>query len=669
MNKTTLYILFLIFIIPAILGAVVTSDGVEIGPGISTFEGRELKWEEGSRDFFVMFKSLLDRKSETYGMDKTGKDNKLNPQPDSCRDSSTFRLEGFRLPDDAYVTDAFLIWMGAQPAAELAGPTDNSVHLAFKDTTGQITLERDITAQQQYGLDGAKSFGFESVAGIRKIVNADHTALIDAEVGYYTYRVPVTDFFEEIHKKGREAGFGLSRDALAGEYTVSGLACADDVVPYKQNTTMVNMWAIVFVYTSSDPAMKPKKIYMYNGLNDYQNKTTAIKVQGFKLPADPLVRLTIMSAEGDSANYVADADHMIPEGLDFRGDPSLGWAPVFNICHPHREPFAFNSKGYDDIFNSISSFFNWNTKDVYCIGGKETAPGEIDPLKAEWALDVDTFLINNSDFPGHLVDGDTDIEIQLRANNDVFYTNLMVVSLDTKPANFDIPEQPEKNFCSCSKKEKSFCMESPLVYTIRVQNWGEQAARNVTVQDVLPAEVEYVAGTTEIASTFDSDGSGTDWTAIADGEGGAFPLQEPYLVTDSLKPCSYSDCEQSYMIRFRAKPSSDLPKHAVIVNKAVIADGSGMRYYTNSDVPVRLVSDTACATAAECASPDLCDPACGGCGTVSETKTGQDNGGSSDGEAILADKESTAASDNDPTGSLDQTDTGDTGACGCTMLY
>lgn len=614
--------------------AVTTMDGDDIGPEISVYNGSELKWEEGNRDFFVMFKSLLDRKNDTYNIGSDGKLNKLNPQADSCKEAATFELSDFHLPPDAYVTDAFLIWNAAQPVAKLTELTDNSVNLKFTDSSGNLIIDKEITAPVHNKLDGEKSFDFESFAGIRQYPNIDYTAPEDGEMGYYTYRVNITDIFEEVHATGRDSGLAGSRDALLGKWEVSGLDCATDDFPYLRGTTLVSNWSIFFVYTSSSAGVKPKKIYVYNGFKDYQDKYQDILVHGFKFPNNPSIRLTILSSEGDSANYVANStNHKIPEGLKFRSDASLNWVPAFNICHPHREPYAFAGKGYDDIFNSISSVFGWNSTTPFCIGGRIDSPGEVDIASAEYAIDVDTFLINSLDFPGYLNEGDTDIEIQLNMNNDVVYTNMMIVSLDTAPADFDIPEQSEKNFCSCSSKENSVCSDSPFYYTIKVQNWSEKSANGVVVTDVLPKEIEYVAGTTEIASLFDETGAGIDWTGINDGTGGAFPLEAGYYVADSLEPCNFEICLESYMIRFKVKPRAGLPKNAVIKNTALISDNAGITYRTNSDVPLRLVFDTGCPKTDACSSPDRCLSSCGGCSTggIDDTDTASDDENGSSG--------------------------------------
>jgi hypothetical protein len=81
-----------------------------IGPNVSQTNGQELKWEEGSWDYFVMFKSLI---AQVTGEVTTTPG---NPQADSCIDinvGSTFTLTSAHVPPDTNIDKAFLIWIAA----------------------------------------------------------------------------------------------------------------------------------------------------------------------------------------------------------------------------------------------------------------------------------------------------------------------------------------------------------------------------------------------------------------------------------------------------------------------------------------------------------------------------------------------------------------------------
>ena len=101
------------------------------------------------------------------------------------------------------------------------------------------------------------------------------------------------------------------------------------------------------------------------------------------------------------------------------------------------------------------------------------------------------------------------------------------------------------------------------------------------------------------------------WIEIKDGDGGTFPLAQPYKIADALGYCDEVtlECPETIMLRFKATPSDTLQKHDVIENTALIGDDSGKVYRSNTSIPLRLVSGT-CASASECENPDL--TACGG---------------------------------------------------------
>ena len=581
-------------------------SGDNIGPAVSQHNGKELKWEEGSRDYFTLFRTLLSRSA-------TGNPNEsdTNPQADGCLLSSTKSIVEGNLPDDAVVTDAFLIWTNAHtpdnPSAssnqQYNLPTDNTVTLKFDNGAG-ITLQSEIAASQAYTIGSSTGFEFESA-----IYEMD---LHGYRMGVYTYRVEITDFFNEILQKGRESGEVNDGRTYKGDYTVEGLDCYNGD-PFYKTTMMISNWAVVFVYTSSK--IKPKKIYFYNGLNFYRDTQSNLFVSGFELPEDPSVRVSLLTVEGDPGLYNSLFQ---PEGLLFRANDSQQFLSLWNICNPMQTD-------YTEVYNSISSYYNWDSSDdalPYCIGGQGGNTGIADIATIDWAIDFDTFLINETTYPGYLTIGDEDFEFMVSANQDTIFSNLMVVSVDTKSPKFDIPESAstdvvpygrEKHSCSCSTSEDLICQDTrPFYYFIRVQNWGEDTAKNVTVQDTLPAQVSYVPGTTEMASKFDENGNGTNWTYIPDGENDGFPLKDPFEVAAEMFPCDkVSDiCEDTILLRFMVKPGENLQKHEVITNSAVISDSSGGLYRTNSDVPYRIRIDQNCPSVQECSQPER--SSCGG---------------------------------------------------------
>ena len=182
-------------------------------PGVDNGEGHmiggepAMSWEDGGQDFFVMFNSNVDDQIKLYDE----KDD--NPQGDTCVDSSSFTLNKFHIPDDAIIEKAYLIWMGAVDPEKLDMPTDNEVNLAFTQTADKNVEYAAVIKAGETGkkLNTAPSFDFEGIRFKQDVElgcseTSEGTPTTDFEIGYFTYRVDVTDFFKEIYEINKTAG-------------------------------------------------------------------------------------------------------------------------------------------------------------------------------------------------------------------------------------------------------------------------------------------------------------------------------------------------------------------------------------------------------------------------------------------------------------------------------
>ena len=589
-----------------------------LGPNVSVApDGKELKWEEGAWDFFIMHKSLIEQVTGT-ATTTAG-----NPQADTCIDpniGSTYTLTSRHVPEDADVDRAFLIWLTGHDPDNLNTPTDNSVTLTFTNAEDPtLTLTREITASYQGMPRPTSQGGFEfETLDMPADTNTGETAV-------YTYRVDVTDFMKEIVLMGEQRGMKPG-EAIYGDYNVKGMACSNHQ-NYLTTSGLVGGWALPFVYTSSHIAAK--KIYIYHGLAAYRFEAAEITVSGFELPSEAMVRLGLLSFEGDPGLASATGINLFggaaePEGLAIKGQHATSdYTLMSNDCNPFRTQdstgMPFN---YTEVFNSISSVFGWQDEFPFCIGDPNNPASTTNPI--EYAIDADVFMIDAKTYEGlaeHLQKGDTQFNLKIGANQDQVYTNFMIVSVDTKTPAFDIPQNPqtpdgrEKSYCSCAKEEDAICSDRPFYYTIKLQNWGEYIAYNVMLQDTLPSQVEYVPGTTEMATKFDQYGNGTDWKPVEDVNGG-FPFANARKVADQIYYCDKSTmtCEDGAWIRFVVRPKDNLAKNEVIKNSADISDDSHVVYHTNSNIPLRLKLGT-CPLVTECELPPKTK--CGGVATDS----------------------------------------------------
>ena len=588
------FLLVFMFLVPFFLFADLGQNGISMAP-----DGTLLKWEEGAWDFFIIHKTLIDRvtgeANTSNGQDNTA----TNPQGDTFIDHSTYTLTQKHIPPDANIDRAFLAWLSTQDPSNLAGPTDNSVTLSFKNSTNpEIALQKEITAS------------FQGNLATTTIGNFEYEALNDGTTGVFTYRVEVSDFMKEIIAMGEANGMN-SGEALYGEYTVSGMDGSNHT-NYLETSGLVGGWFLPFVYTSQH--ISAKKIYIYNGLAAYRDASTNINVSGFELPDEAIIKLGLVVFEGDPglASYLFSHE----EGLSISSESNPGeLLPIFNDCNPQASHASMMGQpvSYTEMYNSISSVFGWEDTSYWCVGN----PNQLWPMDTtnplEYAIDADILMIDASPegpFYQKFVKGEKSLNLQIGANQDQVYTNLLIVSVDTKLPDFDIPDEREKDYCSCADDADTFCEDRPFYYTIKIQNHGQNVARDVQLQDSLPSQVEYVPGTTEIATKFNDAGLGTDWTAVPDVAGG-FPYSNPQLISDAMEHCNGGVCGENTTawVRFVVRPKSGLSKNEVIRNSAVISSEGGAKYYSNSNIPLRLKIGK-CKPVTECELPPKME--CGG---------------------------------------------------------
>ena len=626
MSKKFLILVLLALLLPFAVSA------KAIGPSVSKYRGNELKWEDGAYGYHVMFKSLLENKEQDS--------NQQNPQGDTCKESSTYTLGISHIPADAIIEDAYLVWTSAQPVAKKDSTTDSEVNFTFVSSDGAISESRTIKGKKAYKISEAGTVDFEFDA----VRDAD-----DTNKSWYTYRVKVLDFFKSIQEKGRagaiEGSAFYDGYSLIGNYTLSGLECASDSV-YKGSTEMVADWSVILIYSSVE--IHPKKIYMYDGFKVYWYEQSEINVTGFEFPIDPEIRITLASHEGDPGLADANPEGYMayPEGIQVQGD-NIDWLLISNKCNP--EAYAdkdFVHLEYTEIFNSISSVYGYNESEPTCIGGE---PPVLNYEEIEYGMDVDTFLIDSytdAAYASHFNKGGKQIKLRIGANQDSVITNYMIVSVDTKAPQFDIPGQPEKVACTPANNfdnnafEGKWCQNGlEHTFVLRIQNWGTDESKNIKVIDSVPAGMEYVPGSTEYATSFKNENGkkiATRWIPIPDKNG--FPLTDGFDIKDPLNFCpdgsDYLACNDLVMIRFRAKVKSDTPKNQIIENTATYKTPGLSDYKTNLGIPVKLrmtstdcvnsqdavdlsecggVGAAACTSNDDCGEGYICDNETGGC--------------------------------------------------------
>jgi len=609
MKIKTVSFLFVVFFCTALSGVI---HGNMIGG--DPYE----HWEDGGQDFFVMFNSNIDNKLDLSGEDTD------NPQGDTCVDESLFTLTDFHIPEDAIIEKAYLVWMGAVDPAKFDQPTDNSVKLKFiqESEFHPVIHEETVTAGTTGKLlTDTGSFEFESLYFQDDVKNgcseSESGETVEGQyLGYFTYRVDVTAFFDEIQKVNFDEA-KPEQGMYYGTYSFSDLDCTEHD-NYRCNNKMMSGWALVLIYRSK--YMQNKKLYLYNGFSYISADVSTASVNGFELPKYPFVRLSAMTANGVTGAYSVD---LPPEAIFLQGEGSTSRFRLSNDCNPMMD-------GFVEVFNSRSSITNWDHEKDYeliqCVSGK-------DNKEVGFGLDVDTFLLDaarNINLQEHLKKGNESMEIRFSVNEDELFSNFMVLSVDNKGANFDIPPEAsdpakskynfpldrEKHFCGCpstddGKVSDYYCetvnSRREFYYFIKVQNWGDEDVEDVIVIDELDKNLEYIPGTAEMATYYNEKMDiFTDWQNIPDKEKGVFPLSGAgYKVAAKMRPCDQKEwtCIDTVLIRYKVKPKAGIAKNYTFRNTALIKDKkSDEPYKTNQSYPLKL-NPTSCEIDTTCPTP------------------------------------------------------------------
>ena len=569
-----------------------------------------MTWEDGGQDFFVMFNSNLDDRILLSG------ENNENPQGDTCLDSSSFTLDSFHIPEDAYIEKAYLVWTGAVAPDRIDEPTDNEVQLSFTQTNDSSVKLSTYILSGEYGrrLTDLPSFDFEGIRFMSTTSSGcsetSYGEVADLEVGYFTYRADITDFFNRIYEINKTNGHIEGTGEYYGTYTLSDLECTDHDA-YKCNGSMVSAWAVFFIYRSKS-IDRTKKIYFYNGLAFAYGLTSRAEVRDLELAPYPDLRIATMVADGDTGltNANLPTDEITVKGITPDAE-AQGAYRLTDKCNP-RETV------YTEIFNSVSSVPGWDTDEIECYGA-----GWRD---INFGIDVDTFDLDSAqivNLQAHLPKYGEGFDVNFGVNQDAIFTNFMALSVDIKGSRFDIPDESEKYSCSCPPSASNtyndyYCQgngtNKEFYYLIKIQNWGDDEAKNVTVSDELDPQLEYVSGTTEFATKFNDYGNGTDWEPIPDKNGGKFPLSgNGVKISDRMEKCNSSTrtCKDTILVRYKVRPKQGIAANYVFSNIALISDSSSgdTPYKTNNSYPLKLKPGS-CVSDAVCANPTA--EMCGG---------------------------------------------------------
>jgi uncharacterized repeat protein (TIGR01451 family) len=268
-----------------------------------------------------------------------------------------------------------------------------------------------------------------------------------------------------------------------GAYRVSGI---DTIALANLNeSSAVVAWSMVVIYQlDSQPN---RNLTIFDGLDIVENvaarRTLDIPLSGFQVPAAGFnAKLGVVAYEGD---------------LTLLGDSLF-----FN---PATFPTALS-----DAINPADNFFNSSRSEM---GAAVFAIGDLPQLTglAGSMSGVDIDVVNVTD---RVQQGDTSATIRVQTTGDLIITGVFVTSISTLKPDFTTTA---KTFTNVTRSDGTVRPGDILEYTITTTNTGNDSGVNVVMTDVLPASLNFVAGSLAVTAGPNA-GTKTD-AVIADDQG------------------------------------------------------------------------------------------------------------------------------------------------------
>jgi len=394
---------------------------------------------------------------------------------------------------------------------------------------GSDTPDNQVTLQPPLGQTYPVIAGDEQLEEI--VYNDTDAGGMPATYHFFNYRVDITEIIRR---------HVVTEDKpLNGEYTVTGFS-AYVGEPYLSRTTGVGGWSLVIVYSAA--FMQPKRIYYYTDFRKIHDEVVVLNPSGFEVPDDPEAKITFFLGEGD-------------QGIVGTG-----------LVGTHNEELRFQGTVLTDACNTGDNAYNSTVN-------TNIRPNEAPCRINQYSVDLDTF-----DISALLGRGDTEAEVFLSLGQDQVFTNFLILSIDTKLPDFDIPDEPEKG--ASVPAGGALYPGQEFKYYIYVQNNGDDQATNVRVRDALPPDVTYLPGGTVVVEP------NGERRAIPDAAGGAPPCLTGIAVADVMPPGEAFRRTVEIGVRLN-RIEEGVTKETIVENTAEIISGNGDVYFTNGGVPVQ----------------------------------------------------------------------------------
>lgn len=299
----------------------------------------------------------------------------------------------------------------------------------------------------------------------------------------------------------------LVQSALSGAYSVKGVPALIEAQDSRTSDTNHAGWTLAVAYEDPDLTLRNLTIWSGGAVVSPETGSTTVTVGNFLTPETLPVtgKIFVSAQEGDA---VLTGDQMLfgptePE-LEALSGPN----------NPLNNFFASQINNQNGTIDTSGTF---GTRNANAAAGTNTSA-----CRQGW----DITAVDVSD---KLSASQSSAVIRFTTNGDLYVPNALALQIDSKGANIDIFKSADKTIAEVGEE---------ITYTLVLKNTGTVNAQNVTLNDMLPADMTLTPGSVTV------DGS---------PYAGGLPV-----VIASIAP------EQSVTVTFKASAASLPPSNPVL---------------------------------------------------------------------------------------------------------
>lgn len=257
------------------------------------------------------------------------------------------------------------------------------------------------------------------------------------------------------------------RAAGGGTYTVGGVPSLIEALDQRTSETNHAGWTLAVVYEDPTQPLRDLTLWCGGAVVSPSTGDTDVSLTGFITPAvQPITGKIFVSAqEGDA---VISGDRML------FGRTIAALTSLSGVNNPIGNFFSSQINSSDGTLNTLGTFGNRNAN---AAAGTNTSA-----CRQGWditAVDVSALL----------EPGMTTAVARFTTAGDLYVPNCLAMQIDSLGARLEVVKSADKSFAQIGEEVR---------YTLTISNEGSISADNVTVTDVLPAEVELVAGSVTV---------------------------------------------------------------------------------------------------------------------------------------------------------------------------